>query len=473
MRRRRRTAVLVVCSLSLLITYLDSTAVNVALPAIQTDFHCGLSGLQWVLDAYLVVLGSLLVLCGSIGDRVGRRRVFLSGLAVFAAASLGCGLSHNIASLITARAIQGAGGCMITPVSLSIVRHQYPNPVERARAFGIWSATFGVGIAAGPIVGGLLVSTVGWHAIFFANLPIAAIVGALAVRFVPESRSAEPHSLDIQGQISIAAALGCLTSAVIEGGTLGWNSWWILGLLACSAVSFGMFVWVELRSLDPLVDLRLLRQRGVSASNAIAFLSFIDLSGFLLLNSVYLQDVKLYPAATVGIVLLPATVPMAVIAPFSGRLVGRVGPRLPLIVAAGALSVGCGLLTQIGVGGPPALLVAGYLAIGVAFGMVNAPLTQLTLSGIPVDGAGFGSALIASSRQIGNLMGVALMGAVIAGSAAVHGEVLRRIDLVQSIRSAWWVGSALALCCGLLVLLFIDKGRTAYSAEGLEEAVAA
>ena len=246
--RRRRLGVLLICSSSLFIVYLDSTILNVALPTLQRDLHASLSGLQWVADAYLLVVSSLLLLSGSAADRLGRKRVFLVGLAGFGLGSLLCSLAPDTGSLIGLRMLQGIGGSMLTPVSLSIVRNTFHDPRERAHAIGIWSGIFGVATACGPIVGGVLVSAIGWRSIFWLNVPICAAMIAATVRYVPESRAPRPRRVDVPGQLLMIAALGSLTYAVIQGPVAGWTAVPVLALFAVAALAAAAFVLVERRT---------------------------------------------------------------------------------------------------------------------------------------------------------------------------------------------------------------------------------
>ena len=222
--RRQRLGVLLVCSSSLFIVYLDSTILNVALPTLQKDLHASLSGLQWVADAYLLVVASLLMLTGSTADRLGRRKLFLIGLAGFGAGSLLCSVAPSTGWLIALRMLQGVGGSMLTPISLSIVRNTFHDPKERVQALGIWSGIFGVATACGPIAGGVLVSTIGWRSIFWLNVPICAAMIAATLRYVPESRAPRPRRVDVPGQLLMIALLGSLTYAVIQGPVSGWTA---------------------------------------------------------------------------------------------------------------------------------------------------------------------------------------------------------------------------------------------------------
>ncbi|MDA8266580.1 MAG: MFS transporter, partial [Actinomycetota bacterium] len=301
--RRRRLVILVICSMSLFMTYVDSTILNVALPSIERQFRVGVADLQWVADAYLLVLASLLMLSGSTADRLGRRRLFTTGLLIFTAGSLLCSLAPNISALIVFRMAQALGGCMLIPVSLSIVRQVYTDPAERARAFGIWSAVFGLGAATGPILGGLLVSGVGWRSVFWINIPIGLTVWFLARRYVPESRAPKPRRIDPAGQVLVVIALATLTYGVIEGPSAGWGSGRIVTSFSVGAVAIITLLLVERHVSEPLLELGFFRSPPFSAANAVALASFLVLSGFLFVNTLYLQDVRGDSALVAGLSL--------------------------------------------------------------------------------------------------------------------------------------------------------------------------
>src|SRR5580693_2006533 len=341
--RRRRLGVLLICSSSLFIVYLDSTILNVALPTLQRDLHASLSGLQWVADAYLLVVSSLLLLSGSAADRLGRKRVFLAGLAGFGLGSLLCSLAPDTGWLIGLRMLQGIGGSMLSPVSLSIVRNTFHDPRERAHAIGIWSGIFGVAAACGPIVGGVLVSTIGWRSIFWLNVPICAAMFAATVRYVPESRAPRPRRVDVPGQLLMIAALGSLTYAVIQGPVAGWTAAPVLALFAVAALAATAFILVERRTAEPLIELRFFRSRPFSGAGVIAVLSFVVLGGFLFVFTLYLQEARGDSPLTAGLSLLPATLVMAAAAPVAGQLTARRGPRVPLVASGLCIAAGLAL----------------------------------------------------------------------------------------------------------------------------------
>src|SRR5205807_4335495 len=278
--------------MSLLIMGLDTTIVNVALPSIHRAFHSSFDGLQWTIDAYTLVLASLLMLGGSTGDRVGRRRVFQTGLTVFALGSLLCGVAPSLGFLIAARVLQAVGGSLLNPVARSSVGAVSDDPRERATAIGIWGAVFGLSMALGPVVGGALVDSVSWRAVFFVNVPIGLLAIALTAAFVPKSRADRPRRLDPVGQLLVIAGLASLTYAIIEGPRSGWTSAEILGLFGLSIACFVALVSYELRREEPLLEMRFFRSAPFAGASAIAICTFAGMGGFLFLNTLYLQDRK-------------------------------------------------------------------------------------------------------------------------------------------------------------------------------------
>ncbi|HEY4703680.1 MAG TPA: MFS transporter, partial [Streptosporangiaceae bacterium] len=291
--------------MSLLIVGTDSTIVNVALPSIRRDLHASLSGLQWSVDAYTLVIASFLMVSGSMGDRFGRRRVFQTGLALFTLGSLLCSLAPNVILLVVFRCLQALGGSMLNPVALSIVSNTFTERKARARALGIWGAVFGVSLALGPVLGGLLVTDVSWRAIFWINIPIGLAAIVLTQLFVPDSKAAVARRFDPWGQLLVIAFLATLIYGLIEGPSAGWGSPLIVAMFAISAASAVTLVQVELRRTQPLLEVRFFRSLPFSGASLIAVLAFGVLGGFLFLNTLYLQDSRGYGALHAGLLTLP------------------------------------------------------------------------------------------------------------------------------------------------------------------------
>ena len=410
---RSRGLMLAGCCLAFFIVSLDATIVNVALPTMQAGLHASVTGLQWIIDSYTLVFAGLLLLAGSTGDRIGRRRMFQTGLVVFAAGSLACSVAPSLGTLIAFRMLQAAGGAMMQPNALSTIANVITDPAKRAHAFGMWAGVFGAAAASGPVIGGVLVATVGWRAIFWVNLPVAAAAFVLAARYAPETRAPHPRRADPPGQILLMLTLGTLTYAIIEGPARGWTSAQIVSLFAVAAISLGAFVAVELHRDEPLLELRFFRSPPFSGATSMAALAFAILAGFLFLNTLYLQEVRGDSALMAGVATLPVAVVIAAGAPFTGRIVARHGSRMLMTAAGLFLGGGALVLTQDRVASSYLILAAGYVLLGFGFALINPPITNIAVGGMPTAQAGVASAIATSSRQLGNVLGVAIIGSVV------------------------------------------------------------
>ncbi|WP_328470364.1 MFS transporter [Actinoplanes sp. NBC_00393] len=449
----RRYLILAICCLSLLIISLDATIVNIALPAIRDDLDTTVSGLQWTLDAYTLVLASLLVLAGSVADRIGRRRVFQAGLAVFTVGSLLCSVAPSLGWLIVFRMVQAVGGSMLNPVAMSIITNTFTDPRERARAIGVWGAVTGFSMALGPVAGGVLVHSFGWESIFWINVPVGIAAFLLAWRFIPESRAGHARRLDPGGQVLVFTLLASVTYGIIEGPAAGWTSPEILGCFGLGAAALGGLLWWEPRRAEPLIELGLFRRRPFAGATLIAVCAFAALGGFLFLNTLYLQEIRGLTALQAGLYTLPMAVMTIIASPISGRLVASRGTRLPLTIAGTAMAAGLLPMTWAGAATPAWQLFAGYLVFGFGFGMVNTPITNTAVSGMPRDRAGVAAAIASTSRQVGTALGVAVIGAVVA--SATTGAVA-----ANSQHAAWWI------LCGLgLAVLALGRISTAPQAK--------
>lgn len=432
--RRGRLIVLAVCCMSLLIVSLDITALNVALPSLQKDLDADVSGLQWTLDTYTVVLASFLMLAGSTADRVGRRRVFRIGLVVFTAGSVLCALAPGLPWLVCCRALQAVGGSMLNPVAMSIITNTFRDPRELARAIGAWGAVVGVSMAVGPLVGGALVHSFGWRSIFWLNLPVGLLALVLTARFVPESRAAHARRLDPVGQLLVIALLGSLTFGIIEGGNEGWGSPLIVGCFAAAACALAGLLVYEPRRPEPLIELGFFRSVPFSGAIGIAVVAFSGMGGFLFLTTLTLQnDQGLSPLAA-GLHLLPMAATTMLFSPLSGQLVAHVGARVPLVAAGAAIAASGALLAwrEGELTGVSYLLA--FVAFGTGFGLVNAPITNTAVTGMPRARAGVAAGLASTGRQVGSALGIAVVGTTLAAGARTAG---------------WWI-----ICgCGVLVLV--------------------
>ena len=448
---------LVICSTGLLMVGLDATIVNIALPAVHRSLGSSLSGLQWTVDAYTLVLASLLMLAGSTADRVGRKRVFQTGLLVFSLGSLLCALAPTLNVLIAARVLQAIGGSMLSPVAMSIIRTVFVDPGERARAIGVYAAMFGLSIALGPVLGGTLVGAVGWRAVFLVNVPVGALAVLATHRLVPESRAERPRRVDPVGQVLVTAGLAALTYGTIEGPDHGWASIDIVAALAVAALALAALVPYELRRHEPLLEVRFFRSAPFSGASAIALCAFAALGAFLFLNTLYLQDVRGLSPFRAGLCMLPMAAMVLIFAPLSGRLVGSRGPRTPLLAAGVALTAAAAMLTQIRADSSIAYVLIAYTVFGVGFGLVNPPITNTAVSGMPASQAGVAAAVASTSRQVGLTLGVALAGAIAGGSAALDGGAAA--GFTAATRPAWWM--VLGDVAAVLVLAVASTTRWA------------
>ena len=467
--RRQRLIVLLICSSSLFIVYLDSTILNVALPTLQADLHASLSGLQWVSDAYLLVVASLLMLTGSTADRLGRKRLFMAGLAGFSLGSLLCSLAPSTGSLIALRMLQGLGGSMLTPISLSIVRNVFTDDRERAQALGIWSAIFGIATACGPVLGGLLIASVGWRSIFWLNVPIGLAMLAATRRHVPESRAPRPRKVDVPGQLIMIAFLGTLTYAIIQGPVSGWASPLVLGLFAVAATAAAAFIAVERRRAQPLLELRFFRSPPFTGAAVIAVLSFVVLAGFLFVITLYLQQARGESPLRAGLSLLPMTLAMAAAAPVAGHLTGHRGPRAPLVLSGALVAAGCALLLGLSPATSYWWLAIAMAVLGAGLGLVNPPITGAGIAGMPPAQAGVASAVISSTRQFGNVLGVAIMGAMLTGG--IRARMAAGAARPQALSAASHAPWVLAVACGALVAV-IGYATTSARAMATSRAIA-
>ena len=405
---------LLVTCFGLFMVLLDASIVTVALPTIQADLHANLSDLQWVVDAFLLPWAALMLTAGTLGDRFGRKRLFLAGLVLFTVGSLLCGLASTLSWLLVGRAVQGVGAAAIMPGSLAVLVAAYPEPRQRAQAIGIWAGVSGLGLAAGPLIGGALIQISNWPAIFFVNLPVGVVALALGWPLLAESRNPHAQRLDLPGQVLVTAALVCVILALIESSSYGWTSPLILGLFAGAAVGLAAFLVVEARVREPMLPLGLFRSPVFSVANVGGFLLFFTMLGTFFFVTQFFQSVQGYTALESGVRTLPTTMGMFLIAPLAGRLTARLGPQLPTVL--GALLAGVALLLVTGLMEPDSSYATLWWDLGLAgigFGLVLSPLTAAVLSATPRERAGLGSSVNTTSRQVGSSLGVAVLGTVV------------------------------------------------------------
>lgn len=452
--RRRKAIVLTVCCFSLFIVGLDNTVVNLALPAIQRDFHAGVSELQWIVDAYMLAVASLVILSGSTGDRFGRRRTFLAGLTTFGLGSLLCSIAPNAGLLIAFRALQGAGGSLMTPSALSIISSVFTDPRERVRAIGVWSSVTGLSMAIGPLAGGLLVDAAGWRSIFWLNVPLIIAAAVLSALFIPESKAARPRRFDPAGQLLVIVALTSLTFGIIEGRTIGWGSPVIVTCFALAGVMIVALTAYEHRHREPLLQLRFFASIPFSGATVIAVCSFCAWSGFIFINALYLQNARGFSPFHAGLLTLPMATMVVVSSPVAGRIVASRGPRLPLLISGLGIALAGLLLTRITSHTSIGYLLAAYVLFGIGFGFVNAPITNAAVAGMPQAQAGMAAAVATASRQVGACLGVAVLGSV--ATVDVHVAVDSATPIGQA---GWWITAACG--CAVLMLGVLTTGRRA------------
>jgi EmrB/QacA subfamily drug resistance transporter len=433
--RRRRRLILYICSTSLLLVGLDVTIVNVALPDIQDSFGSTRSELQWTVDAYTLVLASLLILAGSTADRLGRRRVFQTGLATFSLGSLLCALAPSVETLVAFRVVQATGGAMLNPVAMSIIRNVFEDPRERAAAIGVFASMFGVSMALGPVLGGFLVSAISWRAVFAVAVPFALATIVLTGRFVPESRAPRPRRIDPVGQLLVIGGLAALTYALIEG---------IAGLVVVALACLVALVLYELRRRDPLLEMRFFKSVPFAGASAIAVLLSAALGGFLFANTLYLQNVRGLSPLHAGLCMLPTAAMLVVLAPLSGRLVGHVGARPSMVTGGLAVLVAGVMLTGLGPDTALPYALAAYAVFGFGFALVSPPIANTAVAGMPPAQAGVAAAVATTSRQVGITLGVAVLGGVsmLAGSWIVAGLGLAVAVLGHVTNTQWALRTA-------------------------------
>jgi DHA2 family methylenomycin A resistance protein-like MFS transporter len=408
----RKHLPLLAIALGYLMVIVDATIVNVALPAIGRELGGGVSDLQWVVDAYTIVFAGLLLSGGSLGDRLGARRVFDAGLGLFTLASAVCAAAPSVAVLIGARIAQGLGAALLVPSSLALLRATYSEPRERARAIGAWGATAGIGAASGPIIGGLLVGLISWRAVFVVNVPLGIGALLLASKQLPSSGERTATGFDPPGQLLGILALTLLTLGVIQ------KQWW---LVAASLPVALLFVAVENRSPEPMLPLSLFRGQMFSGATFVGLAINLGFYGQLFALSLYFQHVRGFSALTTGLALLPEGIFVALASMLSGRLMGRTGPRPPMLAGLLCGAAGFAGLIAAGQATPYVVLVAPLIAAGFGMAFTMPAATAAVIEDAPAEQAGIASGVLNAARQAGGALGVAVLGTLIAGQSFVSG----------------------------------------------------
>ena len=411
-----KTLTLAAMSLGFGVVQLDVTIVNTALNSIGGSLGGGVAGLQWIVSAYTLAFAALILSAGSLGDRLGAKRVFMAGFALFTAASLGCALAPGTPMLIAARAVQGIGAALLVPNSLALLNHAYPDETGRGRAVGIWAAGASLALTAGPLAGGGLIALTGWRSIFFVNIPIGLAGLWLTWRYAAETKPSRDHALDLPGQAAAIIALGCLAAALIEGGVLGWTRPLVLAGLAASVAASLLFVLQERRAARPMLPLGLFQNSRFSAACLVGLLANIAFYGLIFVLSLFFQQVQGRSAFATGLAFLPM---LAIVLPANlaaPHLAERFGTAW--VIAGGALLAAAGCLGLLGIGQdtPYPALCAQLLALGGGLGLLVPPLTSALLGSVEKARSGLAAGVLNSTRQAGSVLGVALFGSMI-GSA--------------------------------------------------------
>jgi DHA2 family methylenomycin A resistance protein-like MFS transporter len=420
-RGRAAVALISVC-LGFFVIQLDVTIVNVALPAIQRQIGGSLAGLQWVMDAYTLALASIMLTAGSTADRVGARRVFTLGLAAFALGSAACAAAPQLGLLIAARAVQGLGASAMLPCSLALIVHQFPDPKPRARALGVWGGMGSLGVALGPVAGGVLITLAGWRSIFLVNVPICLLTIVLLRRFATESPTNPDRKTDVPGLLLGVSVLAALTGSFITAGQQGWLAPLPAALLVAALATGWLFIRAERRHPAPLLPLALFRSWQLSGATAVGMIFNMMLYGALLCLSLYLQQARHESVLATGLLLLPSSVFVGAGSLASGRLTARLGPLPPMIAGLTLAAAGTALLATAGTGAPLALVLAGSVLMGLISLAMPAMVAAVVGAAGP-ERAGVASGVLNAARQSGGALGVAVLGALLGQGHALSMRV--------------------------------------------------
>jgi len=488
MAERARWWALTAVSLATLMTYLDNNVTNVALPTIERSLHLSVSGLEWIVSSYLLVLGGLLLVGGRIADVYGRRRMFLAGLVIFTLSSLTAGLAGSGGVLIAARAVQGLGAALVMPAALAIIVAAFTDARERTAAIGISGAIGALGLALGPAVGGLVSQHFHWGWIFLINVPLGVITMAIAIPAVAESRGGSPAPsgeagprpaatlarLDVPGLVASALALFALTYALIEGGDKGWTSALILGSFAVAAVAAGMFLVIESRSAYPMIPLPVFRNAAFSGGIGTMMIWSFGVLGIYFFTSLYLQGNLGFSPTKAGLAFVPMALCLALAAVLSPRVVPLLGGHRTVALGMAIMTVGLVLFARLGATATFGSLLPGFILFGLGAGLMNVPLTNAVLNGVPAERAGVAGALFNASREVAGLLGVTIVGAVLRSSesAALRSGTNPAQAFIDGYHSGLWLTiGLLAAGVALSYLTLRPRQRPAeVAASGLEAA---
>jgi MFS transporter, DHA2 family, methylenomycin A resistance protein len=455
----RRRLTLLVVSVGQFLTVMSTSVVSVALPTIGQELGASTTAQEWIVDAYVLVFAALLVAGGVLSDRRGRKRMYVIGVAVFGFGSLLAGLAPSVGWLIAARVVQGLGPAIVLPGSLAIVSAIYRDPRERATAIGLWSASSGLALAVGPALGGALVDGFGWRAVFLVNVPICLGLIAGSLRYIPYIAPDPGEGFDWVGAVLTVVGMGGLAFAIIEAQTEGWGSPLILAVAAVAVAAFVAFVRWERRRRDPLVDVELFRLPAFTVANIVGLVIFFAFIGAIVYFSVFFQQVQGHSAVEAGLLVLPVGAASALIAPFAGRLVGRIGPRVPMVsglVLCGVAMLGL-LRLERTTGASGEWWNFALIGAGIALAL---PSTTVTVVGaVRHERAGMASAIHNAMRQLGQVLGVAVLGSLVYARPGPDG-------FVSGLHNAIWVAGLVLLAAAVLAAAFLPSGVPAASRAG-------
>ncbi len=449
----------------LFLAVMSTTVVSVALPTIGRDLHAGATGLEWIVDAYVIVYASLLAVGGVLGDRYGRTGLFMLGVAIFGLGALICGLAPSVGVLLAGRVIQGLGPALLVPGSLTILRATFEDSRQRARAVGVWSMASGLALAVGPPVGGILVSGLGWRWVFLINVPLAVAVILLTSRFVPRLPSSPDRGrLDWAGGLLVTCALGALAFATIEGQARGWAAAVVLAAFAIGALTLAGFIVTERRRPEPLIDLSLFGRAPFLAANAAAFVVFFAFVGGLVYLSAYFQEVQGRSAVGAGLDVAAIGISYALAAAWTGRFISRAGERWPLLaglVLAGAASLG---LLRLEPATPVSAIWWNFALLGAGIGLCGTPMSTIAMSAVAASRAGLASAIVNTMRQVGQVFGIAVLGALVyarlpAGSPGGRRSRVQGSEFVAGLHQALWLSGIALLAAAVLAAALVAGDR--------------
>jgi MFS transporter, DHA2 family, methylenomycin A resistance protein len=407
---RDQRGTLAAAGLGFVVVLLDVSVVNVALDALRARFATDVTGLQWVVNAYTLAFASLLLTTGALGDRFGAKRIFTAGFAVFTLASIGCGIANSLPLLVAARVVQGIGAALLVPNSLGMLRQAFPDTEQRSRAVGWWGAAGGIALAAGPVLGGLLVTHVGWRSIFLINLPIGVAGVALTLRYAAAAVLTHSRTIDLPGQLAAIVALIALTVCLTEAARLGWRHPLVYGALLLSVVATLAFLWLESRSTEPMLPLSLFRTATFSVASAAGVIVNFAYYGLIFVFSLFFQIEQQMSAQWTGLAFLPMTVVLMGVNILAGRLLNRIGAKKLMIAGMVIAASGYLLLLPVSINGSYWMLVLPMLIAASGIAVMVPTMTNVTLSSVDASRSGIASGVLNSARQVGGMLGVAVFG---------------------------------------------------------------